>query len=435
MDSLQRVIRLSLWFSVGVLLSAWTIFAHAASCSTVLANCNTAWAPYNCKIYTTTPPHVSSVQANGSEWSLYGSCTYDTCPAGQSIGADGLCHPPPCVAGQAQSTGVYDMATSPTAAPAHTACDNGCSTEFQGSFPVGRTLVGGVYHYFGSGSWVKNGSTCTTGTGSPSSAASIPAPACASGQTLINDLTAGTQRCIGSGGTPVNPNAAPAPNTKTEAPTVSNPDGSTSQTTTAQNPDGSTTTTTKTTQPDGTIITNTTTANPDGSAKDPMGDFCKSNPASPMCKGQDPFCQSNPDSIVCKKSSFGGSCGAFSCDGDAVQCAIAKKQYEENCTLFVTATPLSDLGGQVASGADPQQGAIDTLKTGTTTDIQSQFTAAQGARWLGSADIPDVHIAAMGRDFVLPMSNYSNFFRSLGYLFVAVASIIGVRMVSSTVTS
>jgi hypothetical protein len=138
-----------------------------------------------------------------------------------------------------------------------------------------------------------------------------------------------------------------------------------SSTTTKTNPDGSTTTTTQTTTCDGEKCTTTTTTNtlpgtagtcngqpcaPSGTSdgqtqeEKPADDYCTAHPTSPMCED--------------KASSFGGSCaassGSFSCEGDAIQCAMAREQYKRNCQLFEARTAMSDKGeAAVAAGDTP----------------------------------------------------------------------------------
>lgn len=90
-----------------------------------------------------------------------------------------------------------------------------------------------------------------------------------------------------------------------------------------------------------TTTTTTTTTNPDGS---------KSETTKDESESKDSFCAENPGSPMCEKSSWGGSCGGFSCGGDAVQCAMARDQHQRNCALFDTATPMSDLGIASANG-------------------------------------------------------------------------------------
>lgn len=472
---MDRFVRLTLWFVVGVLLSSVAVLSFADTVPSTLtwsaqfqgayyatgSDANSAcvatgklvWPNgsagnpgYGYAAAATTTPHYC-IDTNGYTDTRASATSTSSCPANSTL-TSGSCTcntgysalNGQCVAsctahsGQNFSTGFYDMGTSPTAMPQHSGCDGGCGTSFNGTFPVSRALVGGVYHYFGQGSFVYDGSVCSGGTPSTSSAgASTPAPTCASGQSMgqVNGQTV----CLGSGGTPTNPNTSPTPSTKTTTPTVTNPDGSTTQTSTQQNPDGSTTTTTTNTATNGTVTTSSTTTNPDGSTQDPMKGFCQQNPSSPMCKGQDAFCQANPNSIMCKDHTFSGSCAATSCSGDAIECAIAQEQAKRNCVLFDTTTPMSDLGNNVASGSDPQQSSINTMLAGTSTDVSTVFTTAQGSRWLGSADIPDVNITALGHSYVIPMSNWSNLFRTMGYILVSVSLVIAVRMVSSTVTA
>ena len=57
-----------------------------------------------------------------------------------------------------------------------------------------------------------------------------------------------------------------------------------------------------------------------------------------------PFCTDNPTSIICKTSMISGTCEAVACDGDAVQCAMAREQAKRNCELMDKATPLSTIG-------------------------------------------------------------------------------------------
>jgi hypothetical protein len=456
MDTFPRLIRLTLWFFLGVLLSAWALLSHAddlgvwggsasGGCTVMgvtltpspsgdtcydmgridnFNDCSTANEP-TC-INVLSPKCLATPRAKTFTSSNYGNI--NNVPHGVCFFPSDYTPQPPCTVGT-QSTGFYDMGTNPTSIPQHLGCDAGCSTNFQGTYPVGRSLVGGVYHYFGSGSWVRDGTSCSAGNSSPTSSPALPAPNCATGQVLgqVN----GSNTCL-SGGAPVDPNTTPTPDKKTESPPVTNPDGSSTQTTTQTNEDGSTTTITTITSPDGNKTTSKTTKNADATSKDPLNGFCATAPESPICKGQDAFCKSNPTSIVCKNSTFGGSCGAFSCDGDAVQCAIAKEEYKRNCTLYDTPTPLSDLGDGVSSGNDPQASSLSSLVAGSSMDVKSAFTAAQGSRWLGSGDLPNVSFNALGHTYSFDLSAYSAYLRVMGNILVAVALVVALRVVTST---
>ena len=115
----------------------------------------------------------------------------------------------------------------------------------------------------------------------------------------------GSAKCV------PNENRVTGTGTGTET-TVNNPDGSTTTTTTevTHNPNG--TTTTKTT---------VTTRNADGSNTTTTS---TSTDGTEDTTEDDPFCQENPDATICQNRAFDGNCqGAFQCDGDPIDCALA----------------------------------------------------------------------------------------------------------------
>src|SRR5205085_5326721 len=109
----------------------------------------------------------------------------------------------------------------------------------------------------------------------------------------------GTTVCVDSSAPTGDPHA-PVVTTKT------NPDGSTSSsnstTTSVCTGDGSCTTT---------VSTTTTTTPAGGGTPTTTTDKKVTTDDKPT------FCAENPESPMCKSSPFGGSCGGFSCDGDA----------------------------------------------------------------------------------------------------------------------
>lgn len=137
--------------------------------------------------------------------------------------------------------------------------------------------------------------------------------------------------CGGAGGTTVSQGTSTAPDGST-AP------GDTVVKQTTNNPDGTTTTTTTTYHPDGSVGT-TVVVGKTGSSGGASGGG-GSSAGTGNCIGND--CGNGTDS-------FGGSCGGtFTCDGDAIQCAIAKEQHIRACQAFEPSTA----GGDWADGAD-----------------------------------------------------------------------------------
>lgn len=109
-------------------------------------------------------------------------------------------------------------------------------------------------------------------------------------------------------------------------------------------------------------------------------EFCAEHPGDEHCGGSGSgsgegsdfgaWCDENPTASVCKSSSWGGSCSTtFTCDGDAIQCAIAKEQHIRNCQLLETSDERSDLGiaamnGQAQPVGHPASAASSVALTG-----------------------------------------------------------------------
>lgn len=198
---------------------------------------------------------------------------------------------------------------------------------------------------------------------------------------------------------------------------------------------------------EGTTTTTTTT----------RGAYCAKNPASSICAGAvdptgssrnqngrggpgDPasrgngggngegngFCKENPDLPICKKSSFGGSCAAnFTCDGDAIQCAIAKEQHIRACKLFDDPSPESQLyeankgkeGNQ--TGDNPNNETVSLAGRIDTSDALG-----------GGSCISDLNVTVWGRSLTLPLSTICPSLAMFGNLLVAVSMLLAARIVT-----
>jgi hypothetical protein len=93
-------------------------------------------------------------------------------------------------------------------------------------------------------------------------------------------------------------------------------------------------------------------------------------------KTRDAFCVENPDATICKQSSFTQSCNAgtaaVACDGDAIQCAIAKEQHKRMCQLFDATGATKTLGDDAIARGDTRandhpgaSGNVVTIGNGT----------------------------------------------------------------------
>lgn len=202
--------------------------------------------------------------------------------------------------------------------PDHASCSKGCSAD-----PAGM----GVAYQKSDGSWHTGqelnfpGSVCDNAM-TPQEKPVVSPSNCAGDWGNVN----GVDVCLPS-------KAAEGDQKKTEE---KKPDGSSTETNTFTKCENGKCTTTSTTtgkdsqgNPTGGVGSSSTTQS--------EVDYCAKNPKSSVCAavygGKNP--SGNDEGKEEKeKSAFGGACGSFSCDGDAIQCAMAKEQHQRNCKLF-----------------------------------------------------------------------------------------------------
>ena len=255
------------------------------------------------------------------------------------------------------------------------------------------------------GSWSQSGFACTSGT--PTTLASSDPKFEAAKQ-----CAAGT--CPGT----VNGQSVCVPCDKTKQTESSS--SSTSASTTASGATSSTTTTgsergtSRTECKDGqcTTTTTTTSTGADGDKTDkttttsePQSDYCTRNPKADVCKGTE--------------STWGGSCGAFTCDGDAVQCAQAKAGWELACGLKVDETnPLIGVGQQATAGGDRPADHPGNQANTIALDLSSRLSSVPLFGASGDC-IADKAFTFMGKGYTLPWSKWCPYLNILGSAFLA----------------
>ena len=142
---------------------------------------------------------------------------------------------------------------------------------------------------------------------------------------------------------------------------------------------------------------------------------------STKTQSQDAFCASNPKDPLCKGTedgSFGGACsGGFTCDGDAVQCSIAKEQHIRNCQFFGEAPSTDPAVVAAAAGIHPPDHPY-------TTATQSSVSFASGidqTELLSGGCPANQSFSALGRIFVVPFGELCSPLGWLGNALVALA--------------
>lgn len=165
-------------------------------------------------------------------------------------------------------------------------------------------------------------------------AASAPSPC---GVGMCPGTVNGARVCVACSSTT---ETAVAQQTATSASGVTTPTSST-VTTNTRDGNGSITGSTTTYNPNGTSTTTTTTGETQTPGSEDSDD-----------KEDKDFCVDHPDSALCITSTISGTCGAISCTGDAIQCAMAREQAKRGCELFDTQTALSTAGTNATTAGD-----------------------------------------------------------------------------------
>lgn len=423
MDNLYRVTKLLLWFFVGAYLGVYATWAMAdypavkrwsygqptaaASVAAALAQWD-AGHPSNpvCAQGAFVESAMSATKEyriiggdgqcsipSPTTWSILTVGASWTCPSGGVFDGNATCVQTPCVAGAAAGYYATGFTTS--------ACINGCSLTRSATGSVSACSGWSNATGWSSCYLAQNGQNCSTPSGSLTTAM---------GQCPVG-------QCPGTiNGVPVC------------APCTGKTDTQTTGTKTTTNSDGSTTSTTTTTNTtsDGDSTTTTTTTN---TTNTPAGGGTPTTTTTTdsETKPKDSFCIENPDSPLCKQSSFGGSCGSFSCDGDAVQCAMAREQHTRNCTMFETQTAMSQLGNQVADGNDPQAANMPWDAGKVQSKDLSNVISQQ--RFLSSGGMEDKTVTVAGQSFSIPFSKANQVLQIMGAIVVTFSLIAAARIV------
>ena len=350
--------------------------------------------------------------AEGFSGGVYCKCNYGAAVGGSVCNAS----PPTCPSTVGQpvpSNGASYTWAGITSGAA--GCVNGCAVYSEGtSSSPGSTpyTVGGFY---------SAGSTCGPGSGGAAAAtAKPPAAAACTGATACAGTVNGTTVCVACG----TPSTTSVTSSDT---TTTNPDGSTSTTagntvvkSTTDNGDGTTTTTTTTTSPSGAVTTKTSTGPSASSGTGGSGTGTSGGTGSGSGTG-------NCTGTTCGDGtdSFGGSCStSFTCDGDAVQCAIAQEQHQRDCAFFQPSTQAGDLGTQAGIGSQAvTDGDVPSWSPSNPAnasvvgiDASSQLDSS---RLLSSACPGDISMTLGGQTVAIPLSSECGSLQMVGSIVTA----------------
>lgn len=147
-------------------------------------------------------------------------------------------------------------------------------------------------------------------------------------------------------------------------------------------------------------------------------------------KDQKTKCQESPDLAVCKdsKDTFAGSCAsAFSCEGDVLQCVMAKEQHRRNCQLFETPNDMSSLFD--VESKKPQENVLSTPGTGTEIDLKGHLSVDSV---IGQGVCPsDVRVEVFGKPVDFRLSQFCQYFNAMGLMVMLGASMTCLRILGT----
>jgi hypothetical protein len=125
-------------------------------------------------------------------------------------------------------------------------------------------------------------------------------------------------------------------------------------------------------------------------------------------------------------SGFGGSCEAgFACDGDAIQCAIAREQHRRNCVMF---NDPSDESRLYEANKDKEGDQTGDLPGSETVDIGALIDRSDALG--GGSCFGDVAVTVWGRSMSLPFSQLCPYLAMLGNILLAVSALLSARIIA-----
>jgi hypothetical protein len=313
----------------------------------------------------------------------------------------------------------YFSATKPTSG---TPCINGCQ------FAADRAVQ------WQNGNWYAEllgglGQACTTPTPAPTQMPQTPTTP--EGDCIKSGGYGGTVNgqfmCLSrdTGGVPNQSTGA----TTTTTTTADNGDGTSTVTTTTSTPTtecsgaGSCSTVNNTTTTTTTI--NNSTGQPTGPPRTTTG---TETPRPTTPEGEKPC---TPGAVGCDdepKSSFGGSCSGFVCDGDAIQCAIASEQHRRNCELL-TAGPGLSKADAVASYELHSKGVASGQKIVPGVSGGDVSTMSTGERINAGTLLGATTFATPMGNFVMDLAFLNNPLVWFGYMILSASVLIAARIV------
>lgn len=158
---------------------------------------------------------------------------------------------------------------------------------------------------------------------------------------------------------------------------------------------------------------------PDGDGKCPNGYVKVNSECIPLMPPED------KDPNEKDPSSFGGQCEAVTCDGDAIQCAIARDQYRRSCQLMDKDSAESQL---YATNKGKEGNQTGSLPGNEAISLQGRIDTSDALG--GGSCFGDLNITVWNHAVTLPLSSLCQYLAMLGNILVAVSMLMAARIVT-----
>jgi len=346
-----------------------------------------------------------------------GNCTCNSGYVESTSNGVTTCIVPPCPAAGTPTGFSGDIQVGSdggTCEPSGLSGSAGCRTSGTGVVCV---TLAGVTTCFASGSNMRwTGASCTVGASpnAPGVASSGPSGSqqCPTGQ--CTGTVNGSSVCV-----PCQWSTPTPPTTTTSQDGTGASTGSTSSTTSCTG-DSCTTTTITRNGSGTTTATNTTTTTRDV--------YCQQNPADVLCASGSGGAGSGPGGAA-SASAFGGSCAAsFTCQGDAVQCAMAKEQHRRMCQLIDTPNELSEVGTPAMTGASSPSG--HPANSPNTVDLELSSNIRQNPLFGSAGSCPaNVSTSVAGFAVSIPFADLCDELNIVGNVGIMIALLVAAMIV------
>lgn len=158
---------------------------------------------------------------------------------------------------------------------------------------------------------------------------------------------------------------------------------------------------------------------PDNDGKCPNGYVKVGSECVPLMPPED----KDPDDK--DPSTFGGQCESVTCDGDAIQCAIARDQYRRSCQLMDKESAESQL---YAANKGKEGNRTADLPGNETISLEGRIDTSDALG--GGSCFGDLNITVWNQAVTLPLSNLCQYLAMLGNILVAVSMLMAARIVT-----